>query len=520
VITLRDRYRGCLLGGAVGDALGAGIEFLSLDDIRGRHGPSGVTGYVPAYGRAGTITDDTQMTLFTAEGLLRDQQRPAGSRDAAAAIWRAYRRWLATQSADHAVGDGWLASQEFLRHQRAPGTTCLSALHAGHPGTLSQAVNDSKGCGGVMRVAPAGLAGGDPFALGSRAAALTHGHSSGYLAAGALSLMVSELACGRDMREASAAVISRLEQADGGEEVVAALTAAVRAAERGPLSADAIGILGEGWTAEEALAIAVHCALAADGFRSGVLHAVNHGGDSDSTGAICGNLLGAALGAGAIDDDLLAGLEGRDVITQVADDLHDVFVLGQPSPAQRYPAEQEEDSGENSGGGLRGSAASGEQVYQGLRAQILTLDPAAAGLQPEPGHSVVWGVLMETAYPRGTATLVALADGTTSLYFSTGGGIIGGGFHQAVATATRSFLADLEDHLSMLRPDPDVTLPAAGQVIIRALTYTGRMSAEASEDDLGHGRHQLSPVFHAAHRVIAELRLVEEARSGHGSPPA
>jgi ADP-ribosylglycohydrolase len=78
MITLRDRYRGCLLGGAVGDALGAGIVFLSLGEIRQRYGPTGVTGYVSAYGRAGAITDDTQMTLFTAEGLLRDQQQFGG----------------------------------------------------------------------------------------------------------------------------------------------------------------------------------------------------------------------------------------------------------------------------------------------------------------------------------------------------------------------------------------------------------------------------------------------------------
>jgi ADP-ribosylglycohydrolase len=68
LITLRDRYRGCLLGGAVGDALGAGIEFWSLADIRAQHGPGGLTGYVPCYGRPNAITDDTQMTLFTAEG--------------------------------------------------------------------------------------------------------------------------------------------------------------------------------------------------------------------------------------------------------------------------------------------------------------------------------------------------------------------------------------------------------------------------------------------------------------------
>jgi len=337
---LRDRYRGCLLGGAVGDALGAGIEFESLAEIRRHHGPRGIEGYVPAYGRTGAITDDTQMTLFTAEGLLCDQQKPACNRDPAAALWRAYQRWLSTQYGEPA--GGWLSSQQFLNHGRAPGMTCLSALHAGHPGTVSQPVNNSKGCGGVMRVAPAGLAGGDPFTLGCQAAALTHGHPSGYLAAGALALMVSELVRGCDLRGAATTAITKLQQADGSEEVTSALIAAVRAAELGPLSADAIEVLGQGWTGEEALAIATHCALVAESFRSGVLHAVNHDGDSDSTGAICGNLLGAALGAGAIDADLLAQLEGRDVITQVTDDLHDVFADGQSPVIHRYPAEKEE----------------------------------------------------------------------------------------------------------------------------------------------------------------------------------
>lgn len=338
---MRDRYRGCLLGGAIGDALGAGIEFLSLAEIRRHHGPAGITGYVPAYGRTGAITDDTQMTLFTAEGLLRGQRHPPGQHDAPGAIWRAYQRWLLTQSGTPPAAvraSGWLISQDFLHRERAPGLTCLNALHAGHPGTVTQPVNDSKGCGGVMRVAPVGLARDDPFTLGCQAAALTHGHPSGYLAAGAFALMIRELARGQDLRDAVSSAISRLQQADGGEQVTAALGAALSAAEPGPLSADAISVLGEGWVAEEALAIATHCALTADSFRSGVLHAVNHGGDSDSTGAICGNLLGTSLGADAIDSGLLAELEGRDVITQIADDLHDVFAQGQPPPVQRYPA--------------------------------------------------------------------------------------------------------------------------------------------------------------------------------------
>jgi hypothetical protein len=100
-----------------------------------------------------------------------------------------------------------------------------------------------------------------------------------------------------------------------------------------------------------------------------------------------------------------------------------------------------------SGADARGPAAPGEEVYQGLRTQILDLDPASAGLAQGPQHRVVWGALTETGYPLGTATLVTLADGTTSLYLSTCGGIIGGGFADAVATATRAFLTKLERHL-------------------------------------------------------------------------
>ncbi len=101
---------------------------------------------------------------------------------------------------------------------------------------------------------------------------------------------------------------------------------------------DAAGVsrLGEGCVAEEALALAVHCALVATTFKVGVLLAVNHGGDSDSTGAMAGSLLGTALGASAINEDLLAGLEGRVVIEQVADDLGAVLDRAAPD-FQRYP---------------------------------------------------------------------------------------------------------------------------------------------------------------------------------------
>ena len=97
---LRSRLRGCLLAGAAGDALGAAVEFWTLDEIRARLGPDGVTGYLPAYGRdGGVITDDTQMTLFTAEGIIRATVRYAhrGIAHGPSVLQRAYVRWLATQ---------------------------------------------------------------------------------------------------------------------------------------------------------------------------------------------------------------------------------------------------------------------------------------------------------------------------------------------------------------------------------------------------------------------------------------
>ena len=77
----RDRVRGCLLGGAVGDALGAPVEFMERSEIVARFGEQGIRDYAPAYGRLGAITDDTQMSLFTAEGMLRGWVRYRFYRD-------------------------------------------------------------------------------------------------------------------------------------------------------------------------------------------------------------------------------------------------------------------------------------------------------------------------------------------------------------------------------------------------------------------------------------------------------
>ncbi len=342
-----ERFRGCLLGGAVGDALGAPVEFDSLEAIRARFGADGIRDYVPAYGRRGAITDDTQMALFTAEGLIRAAVREddKGICDPVAVVRHAYLRWLATQGARPVSGrlgmDGWLVAERALWSRRAPGNTCLSALESSSLGA-PKAANDSKGCGGVMRIAPVGLIGrGDPFALGCAIAGLTHGHPTGQLAAGALAVVIHELVAEKPLDAAVDAAAARLKEADRHEETLAAIEAARALAAEGAPSAERVETLGQGWVAEEALAIGLYAALTAESFEDGVARAVNHGGDSDSTGAICGNILGALLGAGAIPGRWLADLELRHAILRLADDLYavatDRFDAGSEEVRARYP---------------------------------------------------------------------------------------------------------------------------------------------------------------------------------------
>jgi ADP-ribosylglycohydrolase len=328
---IRSRVRGALLAGAVGDALGAPIEFDALADIRRCFGARGLTDYAPADGRLGAITDDTQMTLFVAEGLIEAERAGAlhTPSERLRHLHRAHLRWLRTQGETsrhptfERTREGRLLGIEALWARRAPGNTCLSALRSRHMGRLEHPLNQSKGCGGVMRVAPVGLARrvDDPFRAGCEVAALTHGHPSGYLAAGFLAFALRELVAGADLQGACGAALEELCRWPAHEECAVAVESALDAAGSAPPRSEAVEALGLGWVAEEALSIALYCALAAPDLEGALLLAVNHGGDSDSTGAITGQLMGATYGEEAIPPRWLEPLELREEIERTADDL-------------------------------------------------------------------------------------------------------------------------------------------------------------------------------------------------------
>jgi hypothetical protein len=154
---------------------------------------------------------------------------------------------------------------------------------------------------------------------------------------------------------------------------------------------------------------------------------------------------------------------------------------------------------------------SAPDVAVALRDQVLGLEPGAVGAAPTRARPHVWGVLMETGYPEAVATLVVLADGTTSLYFSNGGGVIGAGAHQTVRTAGEKLLAAGEAHFSAFTPAIDHPLPGVGRVRFILRTFDKTMATEAAEADLGGGRHPLSRLFYAAHGVITAVREASPA---------
>jgi len=337
-----ENFKGCILGGAIGDALGASIEFTSIDQIRSKFGEKGLTDYSEVYGRNGAITDDTQMTLFAAEGLIlsKVRQEYEGDKGVVDSGYHALLRWFYTQETNHqdnliqnhgtcSIVDGVLTTHKELFSLRAPGNSCLSSLKSGKMGTIGDPINNSKGCGGVMRMAPVGLAYDDPekaFHFGCKLSAITHGHPTGYLTAGTFAALISLIISGNSLAEAIEDSTLILKSDKNHEETLWAIGNALDIVGKQTPEPEVIEGIGAGWIAEEALAISLYCSLIAeDDFKKGVLLSVNHSGDSDSTGSITGNILGSLSGIDIIPENWLDELELKDLIEEVAGDLFDQF---------------------------------------------------------------------------------------------------------------------------------------------------------------------------------------------------
>lgn len=343
-ITQSSRITGCLLAGAAGDALGYPVEFLRWEDIMEEYGPWGIRGYTLGPGGTAVISDDTQMTMFTACGLLYGMTQNT-IHHTEVPMWRyilsAYQDWLRTQGGAKTEQEvvSWIYTMRRLHAFRAPGNTCMSGLEIRknqmEMNPLEDPINGSKGCGGIMRIAPIALYGArhqnwsqrEVIRLCCEAAAITHSHPLGFLPAGALGGILYDLMMGQSLEASCDSVINCLRQDyssyDETKELIQGMERSIHMAQdRKNSDLKNLAALGEGWVAEETLYIALYCAFRhPDDIKKALILSVNHDGDSDSTGEVTGQILGALLGAEAIPEDLLENLELADILHDLAEDL-------------------------------------------------------------------------------------------------------------------------------------------------------------------------------------------------------
>ena len=362
----RNQVIGCMVGGAVGDALGYRVEFLSWPQIQIEYGPRGITRY---RGGKGYISDDTQMSLFTAGGILLGMTRGCmrgimGRIDTY--CWNSYQDWLMTQEHPSLTDDDeyytWLVNVPELFSRRAPGNTCLSALRAEAAG-YGKAQNNSCGCGGVMRTAPLALLNhihqyekGDVLycdMCAAEAARITHKHPLGFIPSAVLNHILTEILKEGDLCperlpdyvERALAALPDIESAEDDCKTYGELwpehvkkqrdiihKALDLAASSTPDPA-AIESIGGGWTGHEALAIAIYSAVKhCNSFEDAIISCVNHSGDSDSTGAVCGNIMGCLHGRSSIPEYYTENLEILNVIEEIANDLFTGCIISEYEP--------------------------------------------------------------------------------------------------------------------------------------------------------------------------------------------
>ena len=321
----KRRIEDCLFGGAVGDALGAAVEFISYKEIVDKYGAEGITEMDSAYGEKGCITDDTQLTLFTAYAISQPFETLG---DLIANVRKEYINWLFTQNIRYvptATYSGLLLFEE-LWGDKGAGETCLRSFeYLQKTGATFPEPNDRKGCGALMRSAPFGLMfqPEDAFKYAKYCANLSHNHIDGVASAAAFAYLISLLVDEVSLTDALDQTIDYLQDQVGECDTAFYLRHARNFAKYdSQFDFKRYDLLGQGWTAEETLAISVYCALTAPDFRTGVLNAVNHDGDSDSTGAIAGNILGLKFGTSAIPERWLEDLSTRKVVQWTCDTLY------------------------------------------------------------------------------------------------------------------------------------------------------------------------------------------------------
>ncbi len=279
---------------ALGDAFGYIVEFKTVDGIKSLYGNYGLS-YPPLQKLA--CSDDTQMTLFCLNGLIDSCKENISN--PTHQIYKNYLDWYNTQTKffdSSIVQNNFLMKQEVMFQRMAPGNTCLSALSVKKPGSIENKINDSKGTGGLMRTGPIGFFAKtteEAFYWGNSQAALTHSHYNGYLTAGFYSALVYLMVnLSKSLFEAINIAEEELDKYKNSKELLDIIhTVKWKIKDEPGYSGEDINRnFGDGWIAEEALAIAIYCAATSYSFKEVIEKATNHNGDSDTTAMLATGL--------------------------------------------------------------------------------------------------------------------------------------------------------------------------------------------------------------------------------------
>jgi len=317
---MKEKFSNIIKAGAIGDSFGYNVEFQSWEHIRITYGGPIMFSNCDNY----IASDDTQMTLFCLEALKNNHQNNDNNEDILKRIYEYYLDWNATQYHDLVIKNDF-SKQKELQKRQAPGRTCLTALGSGRCGTMENKINDSKGCGGIMRVAPIAFLNknlDDIIYLGNMQAAITHGHPEGYLSSGFFAGLLYLGLKGFSFEDAYKEVKAKISLNKESKDFINYLNNLENNLEtefNNPN--DMTEILGEGWTGETALGLAVYAFKHGKSFEHALVISTNHRGDSDSTASMAGQLFAAFNDLDSEDLEVYNNIDLKNVIDKSLDNL-------------------------------------------------------------------------------------------------------------------------------------------------------------------------------------------------------
>ena len=382
-----DKILGCFLLGACGDALGAPIETTGLPEIKARYGQNGLDhmiAHINAFGQGvdypvGDITDDTAMSMTVLSALRKTlQQKPVTSNEFEEKLrqnlWQAYLQWGQHQDNSPEIAAKidknipWPDDVKNFWFERGAGRGTIAALCQDYPGSFErpqvyemnirgkETKSPNAGCGGMMRIAPIAflpLSEDKIFDIACQTAVITNGHPDAYVAAGVTALIIRHAAQGLSIQNSLEKISDLLQRfslhpyfAQGVPASLRAIEIAQDGFQKNPNSLDHIDALPKNlgyanpFQAVPVLAQVIYAALHAEeskDTKAAMIIAVNHGGDSDSVGAIVGNILGSKHGLSAIPREWLETLRQKEDVALMAQSLADTLNPKQHTLSSKPP---------------------------------------------------------------------------------------------------------------------------------------------------------------------------------------